>query len=416
MGRVYPRIRDFRLLVANRFLLTFGVQMMGLTVAWQVYQLTHDPLTLGLVGLAEAVTYIGSALLAGHAADRLEKRRIILTAQTVLLASVLGLLALSAAGNTRMGPVYAVIALTGIARAFLWSAGTSYAELIVPKEHYRKAAALTSSSWEIGSILGPAAGGLLYGVAGPNLSYVIAATVVAGALVVGSRLGKVHPPPGEDEGLWQSLSTGVRFVFRHQVILGALVLDMVAVLFGGVVAILPIFAELLRVGPMGLGLLRGAQSAGAITMALIQTRRPAFHHAGRSLLFVVALFGVCIFGFALSRSFLLSLLILAAAGMADNVSVVIRASILQAATPDRMRGRVAAVNGIFIGSSNELGAFESGVAARLLGVTRSVILGGVITVIAVLTIGWRFPQLRGLREIGNLGASVPERPPGPGWP
>ena len=175
---VYPRIHDFRLLVTNRFLLTFGVQVMGVTVAWQSYQRTHDPLTLGLLGLAEAVTYIGSALLAGHAADRLEKRRIILATQTVLFVSVLSLLSLSWGGNTRMGPVYAVIGLTGIARAFLWSASISYAELIVPKEHYGKAAAVTSSSWEIGTVLGPAVGGLLYGMAGPNASYLAAGAVV----------------------------------------------------------------------------------------------------------------------------------------------------------------------------------------------------------------------------------------------
>jgi hypothetical protein len=203
----------------------------------------------------------------------------------------------------------------------------------------------------------------------------------------------------------------VRFVFRHQVILGALVLDMFAVLFGGVVAILPVFAELLRVGPVGLGLLRGAQSAGALTMALIQARRPAFQHAGRSLLAAVTVFGLCILGFALSQSFVLSLLLLALAGMADNVSVVMRASILQAATPDRMRGRVAAVNGIFIGSSNELGAFESGLAARLLGPVRSVLFGGVMTLIAVATIAVRFPRLRQLQRIASLGATAVERDP-----
>jgi hypothetical protein len=260
-------------------------------------------------------------------------------------------------------------------------------------------------------MLGPAAGGLLYGLAGANLSYLVAAVVVAGALAAGSRLGEVHPPESADEGLWRSLATGVRFVFGHQVILGALVLDMVAVLFGGVVAILPVFAELLRMGPVGLGLLRAAQSAGALTMALVQSRRPAFLHAGKSLFLAVALFGVCILGFAISRNFALSFLLLAAAGMADNVSVVIRASILQAATPDRMRGRVAAVNGIFIGSSNELGAFESGLAARLLGATRSVVLGGVMTLVAVGTVAWKFPRLRKLQGIASLGAAALERDP-----
>ncbi len=415
-GKRFSRLGDFRLLVANRFLLTLGIQMMGLTVGWQVYQLTHDPLSLGLIGLAEALTYIGSALPAGHLADRSEKRRIILAAELALLGCVLWLLWLTVRGNSRLLPVYAAMGLTGIARAFLWSASIPYAELIVPKAEYARAAAWNSSAWEVGAVLGPAAGGLLYGIRGPLIPYLTACALVVLALAVGTRLGPVHPSRGAETGLTESLIQGVRFVFSRQVILGALALDMLAVLFGGVVAILPVFADLLRVGPAGLGLLRAAQSIGAITMALIQTRRGAFHRAGRALFFAVTLFGLCIIGFALSTSFVLSLILLAIAGMADNVSVITRSSILQAATPDHMRGRVAAVNGIFIGSSNELGAFESGVTARLLGAVRSVVVGGTLTLLAVGAVAWRFPKLRRLREIATMGTLDEEAGSSTSWP
>ncbi len=390
--------------------------MMGLTVGWQVYQLTHDPLSLGLIGLAEAVTYIGSALLAGHVADQSEKRRIILATETVLLGCVLWLFWLTSRGNVRLAPVYGAMAVTGIARAFLWSASIPYAEMIIPKAEYARAAAWNSSAWEIGAVLGPAAAGLLYGVRGPLLPYLTASVLVLLALAVGTRLGPVHPPPASRTGLGESLVTGIRFVFSRQVILGALALDMLAVLFGGVVAILPVFAELLRVGPAGLGLLRGAQSIGAITMALIQTRRGALHRAGRTLFLAVAVFGLAIIAFALSTSFVASLVALAVAGMADNVSVITRASILQAATPDHMRGRVAAVNGIFIGSSNELGAFESGLAARLLGAVRSVVIGGTLTLIAVAGVAWRFPRLRRLEDIATVGTLDEETGSAAGWP
>jgi len=400
-------IRDFRLLIINKFLLTFGVQMIGVIVGWQIYQLTHDPLSLGLIGFAEAVAFITFALWAGHTADRVEKRFLILASEAIALACAVALWALTWKGNTRTLPIYLVIGASGIARAFLWSSSTSFSEMIVPKEIYSSAAAWNSSSWEIASILGPATGGLLYGIWGPKTAYEVATGFVLAALYFAFKLGKRHPVPGQrQEKLFESLSTGIRFVFSHQVILAALALDMFAVLFGGVVAILPIFAEILRMGPVGLGFLRASQSVGAITMALIQTRRPPFWNTGRTLLTAVSLFGICIIAFGLSKNFYLSMILLALGGAADNISVVIRASILQASTPNHMRGRVSAVNGIFIGSSNEIGMFESGVAAKLMGIVPSVVFGGIMTLVTVGVTMWRSPKLRKLKTIASLGATA----------
>jgi predicted MFS family arabinose efflux permease len=397
------RIRNFRLLTLNKFLVTFGAQMMEVIVGWQIYQITHDPLSLGLIGFSEAAAFISFALWAGHIADRTEKRLLIVLAESVGLLSAVTLWAFTLVGNTRTLPIYGVIALSGLARAFLWSSSTSYSEMIVPKEIYSSAAAWNSSAWEIASILGPATGGLLYGFYGPRLAYGVAAIFIATALAVAFRLDKHPPVKGEaDQDILQSLATGIRFVFAHQIILTALALDMFAVLFGGVVAILPIFAEILRVGPIGLGLLRASQSLGAITMAFIQTRRPPFRNTGRTLLTAVSLFGLCIIAFGLSTNFYLSLALLALAGMADNVSVVIRASILQAATPNPLRGRVSAVNGIFIGSSNEIGMFESGVAAKLMGTVPSVIFGGVMTLLTVAITAWKSPRLRNLQSLRQI--------------
>jgi MFS family permease len=399
------RIRDFRLLIINKFLITFGAQMIAVIVGWQVYQLTHDPLSLGLIGFAEAVAFIAFALWAGHIADRTEKRLLIVMSEIVVLICAIALWGLTRYGNQGTLPIYLVIAASGVARAFLWSSSTSYSETIIPKEIYSSAAAWNSSAWEIASILGPAAGGLLYGFFGPKTAYGVAVGVIGAALYYGIDLGHLHPISGKSrEKVIESLTSGIRFVFSHQMILAALALDMFAVLFGGVVAVLPVFADILKVGPIGLGILRASQSFGAITMALIQTRRPPFRNPGRTLLTVVSLFGLCIIAFGLSHSFYLSILILAIAGMVDNVSVVIRASILQAATPNSMRGRVSAVNGIFIGSSNEIGAFESGVAAKYMGLVPSVLFGGVMTLLTVAGILWRFPQLRKLKSIQSLAA------------
>jgi predicted MFS family arabinose efflux permease len=398
------KIRDFRLLAQNKFLFTFGSQMVGVIVGWQIYQITHDPLSLGLIGLAEAIAFIAFALWAGHVADRSEKRFLIIGSETLALLCVVALLALTIAGVRATWPFYLTIGFSGMARAFLWSSSTSLSEMIVPREIYSSAAAWNSSAWEIASIIGPATGGILYGLRGPATAYAAATLVVAISLVFAFELNARHPVAElKEESVSKSLRTGIRFVFHHEVILTALALDMFAVLFGGVIAVLPVFAEILRVGPTGLGFLRASQSAGAITMALIQTRRPPFRHTGRTLLGAVSLFGLCMIAFGFSRNYYLSMALLALGGMADNLSVVIRASILQAATPNHMRGRVSAVNGIFIGSSNEIGAFESGLAAKLMGIVPSVAFGGMMTLLTVAVTWWRSPKLRALKTVQELG-------------
>jgi MFS family permease len=399
------RIPDFRLLIINKFLLTFGVQMVGVIAGWQIYQLTRDPLSLGLIGFSEAIAFIGFALWAGRTADQREKRRVILLGEGAAFLCVLTLWALAWHGNKATLPIYMIFAASGVARAFLWTAVSSYSQQIVPTAIYSSAAAWNSTVYEVACVLGPAAGGLLTGLFGAQCAYGVATLAVGAAMLFAWQLN-LHPPAPNPvrEGTLESLSAGLRFVLGHQVLLAAMLLDMFAVLFGGVVALLPIFAEMMKVGPVGLGLLRASQSIGAIVSALIQTRRPPFQNAGRILLQAVTVFGLCIIAFGLSRNFYLSMLLLALAGAADNISVVIRAGIIQAVTPNPMRGRVAAINGIFIGSSNELGAFESGIAARLLGTVPAVLFGGCMTLLTVGASAWKFPRLRQLKTVANLAA------------
>ncbi len=384
--------------------MTFGLQMISVIVGWQIYQMTRDPLALGLIGLSEALAFMAFALWAGHIADRGEKRMLMIVSEALIVLCAVALWALTYLGNTQTLPIYGVIALSGLGRAFLWSSSTAFSEVIVPKEIYTSAAAWHSTAWEISSILGPAAGGILYGVIGDKGAYAVAIGFVVAGLITTFPLGKCKAAAAQlKEGFFESMSSGIRFVFKNQFILAAITLDMFAVLFGGVVAILPIFAEILKVGPTGLGFLRASQSVGAITMALYQMRRPPFKNAGQTLLVVVSMFGLCIIAFGLSTNFYLSMAILAVAGAVDNISVVIRSSILQAATPNHMRGRVSAVNGIFIGSSNEIGAFESGLAAKLMGTVPSVVFGGVMTLLTVAISMAVFPKLRKLKTIANIG-------------
>lgn len=395
------RIRDFRYFLASRFCATLASQMQALVVSWQIYQLTKDALALGLVGLIEASVFILFSLSAGHFADRKEKRRIILAAQTALLACGLVLMALSRHG-VQVWAIYGVIAVTGLARSYLWPASFAYSELTVPRAIYSRAAAWNVTGWEIGSILGPAAGGAIYAWKGPAAAYAVVA-VLAGLGVVFALLMNLRPPIVATPEQPHDFLSGARFVFSNQILLAAMSLDMFAVLFGGAVAILPIFADMYHVGPKGLGWLRAAPSIGAILMAAYQQVRPPYRRTGRALLGAVAFFGIATISFSLSRSYWLSLALLALIGAVDNVSVVIRASIIQAYTPDSMRGRVSSVNGIFIGSSNEIGAFESGLAAKLMGAAPSVVFGGVMTLITVAVTFWKAPLLRRLGTIHQEG-------------
>jgi MFS family permease len=397
------RIRDFRLFIAARFFLTIALQMQSVIVGWQVYALTKDPLSLGMIGLAEAIPFLGMALYAGHVADKAVRKRIILISSVIYFACAVVLFFLSTGmdgipGGKIVTIIYSIIFLTGFARAFFYPAQSALMAQIVPRELYVNSSTWNSTAWHIAAVTGPAVGGLIYGWLGIVSAYGAVLLFAATSILFFINL-KRYPLPqnGKDEPLLDSLKTGLRFVFAKKVILGAMALDMFAVLFGGAVAMLPVFAaEILHTGPEGLGLLRAAPALGAVVMAIILAYHPPLHNAGRKLLAGVAGFGICMILFALSTNFYLSFLLLALSGVFDNISVIIRHSILQIFTPDEMRGRVASVNSIFIGSSNELGSFESGLAARLLGLVPSVLFGGTMTLLIVLGVGRFVPAVRKL--------------------
>jgi len=397
------KIKNFRFFVSARFVLTFAIQMQSVVVGWQVYEITHDVLSLGLIGLAEAIPFILSAIFAGYVADRYDRQRVMSIAVIVYLLGAIMLLSFSLGYHSFLGlfgiiPLYVVVFLTGIARAFFYPAQLALMAQLVPRNLYANSSTWNSTVWHIAAVGGPAAGGLIYGFAGKEWAYGTVVFFVVVSFFLFMRIGKYplrHTLKGEP--FLRSLSTGVRFVFGNQVILGALSLDMFAVLFGGAVAMLPVFAsEILFVGPQGLGFLRAAPAFGAIIMAMFLAYRPPLKKAGISLLLMVGVFGLTIIGFALSTNFYLSILLLVLGGMADNVSVIIRSTILQLMTPDSMRGRVAAVNSIFVGSSNEIGSFESGLAAKIMGLVPSVIFGGSMTVLITAIMARFAPKLRHL--------------------
>lgn len=401
------KIADFRRLLTANATLTVAREAQIVVVGWQVFQLTHDPLTLGLIGLAEALPFIGVALYAGHVADRAERRTIALAGTFGVILSAIALLLLTVTPGAiradHVWPVYLVIALSATARSFSRPAVFALSAAVVPRELYPNAVAWRTSVWHIAAVVGPAIGGLLYGFRGPAAAYI--AVIVAMSFSFAAMLAVAHrgrpAPPEEEVPLMESLRSGVRFVWNDPMLLGAMSLDLFAVLFGGAVALLPAFAKLLEVGPEGLGVLRAAPAAGSILTGLVIAHRPPMKRAGPALFASVAGFGVCMILFALSREFWLSLGLLFASGVFDNVSVVIRSTLLQTRTPEHLLGRVAAVNQIFIGSSNEIGAFESGVAARLMGVVPSVVFGGCMTLLVVAVVAWRAPQLRAMRGIAE---------------
>jgi MFS family permease len=394
------------------FILTLGVQVQGTVVGWQIYDLTRDPFALGVVGLAEAIPAISLSLVAGHVADRRDRRRVALAALSVLVACSVALWVLARpslavgggaplAAAPRVRLIYAVIALSGVARAFLQPSRQALSAELVPRALFRNSISWRTASWQLAAVLGPALGGGLYALGGTRLAYAVDTLLMAVAVGFLAAVRHRSPPrPPAAEPLLASLTGGVRYVFRDPVLLSALTLDLFSVLFGGAVALLPIFAgEILQVGPVGLGILRAAPAVGAVTSGVLLTRWPPFAHTGRNLLLAVVGFGVCTIGFGLSRSFPLSVALLVLAGASDMVSVVIRSLMLQLRTPEALLGRVASVNQIFIGSSNEIGAFESGVTARWWGAVTAVVVGGVATLAVVGVVAWRVPALRRLRQV-----------------
>lgn len=397
------RIRDFRLFVGFRFFMTVAIQMQGLIIGWQVYELTRDPLSLGLVGLAEAVPFIAVALYAGHVADLHNRKRLILIFLLVLMAGTVLLFAFSLNlkrfyASFGLIPIFTVVGLTGIARTFIGPAATALSAQLVPRELYPNSSTWGSLTYHISAVTGPALGGLVYGFFGVKAAYggILLFTLLAIGLVSGIA-GRPVFREDTDETLRHRLATGLRFVFKNQILLAAMSLDMFGVLFGGAVSMLPVFAaDVLKVGPQGLGLLRAAPMAGAVLMSLFLAYRPPMHRTGRSLLLAVTGFGASIILFALSKNFYLSLGLLFLSGLFDNISVVIRWTIQPLVTPDEMRGRVASVNNIFVGSSNEIGSFESGVAAKIMGLVPSVVFGGGMTLLVVIATAVAAPRLRRL--------------------
>ena len=395
---------NFRWYVGSSVAFTLGAMIQAVVVAWQVYALTKDPLSLGLVGLAEALPFIGAALYAGHVADRHDRKRLAMVSMAVQTLCAVALLVLTLAPGVlhaqRIWPIYAVMLVSGLARSFQTPARTALGAEIVPRETYANAVAWRSSLWQFAAVVGPAVGGMLYGFSGPVASYATEVVLCSIAFLLYARIRYVPKPPSAREGtIGYNLTVGIRFLLGQPQLLGAQVLDLFSVLFGGAPALLPIFAaDMLHVGPQGLGILRAAPAAGAVVMSVALTHR-RLRHAGRNLFIAVAIFGLCWVFFAISHSFWLSLGLLALSGMADNVSVVIRSTLLTIRTPEHLLGRVSAVNQIFIGSSNEIGEFESGVAARLLGAVRAVVIGGVITLGVVGVTAWKIPALRKLDDL-----------------
>jgi MFS family permease len=398
------RISNFRYFLACRFFMTMATLMQSVVVGWHLYSLTKNVLSLGLIGLTEVIPQVSIALFAGHYIDIWDRRKIIKNTSFLLLfgSALLSIYCVPSLNLFKLAgtlPIFVTIFLTGLSRGILMPANVAFIGHLVPRELYANAATWNSTNWHVAAVLGPALGGLIYGFIGIEAAYITVFTfyLISFLLILKIKTQKVEVVINTEESIFSRIHDGIKYVFKNQVLLGAFSLDMFAVLFGGAVALLPVFAsDILKTGPQGLGLLRASPAIGAIIMSLILMFNPPVKRTGSYLFGGVAGFGLCIIGFALSTNFYLSAMFLFLSGMFDNISVVIRGTILQLYTPDAMRGRVAAVNSIFIGSSNEFGAFESGVAAKLLGTIPSVIFGGTMTLIVVAITAKSAPLLRKL--------------------
>jgi MFS family permease len=400
------QIRDFKFFIAARFCVTLAIQVQSIVVAYQVYEITKDPLSLGLIGLAEALPSIAVSLYAGHVADVIRRKKIILLCVATLLFCSLALLYFTLNGGeflleNGIVPIYSVIFISGIARGFLSPALFAFMPQLVPRELYTNAVSWNSTLWETASIAGLALGGAVYGFFDITIAYSMDATLTFLGLCFALNVrSKPVPPISGEEGIVEKIKSGLKFVFQNKIILSAISLDLFAVLFGGAVALLPIFAEeILHVGKFGLGILRASPSVGALLMAFYITHYPIQKNVGKKLLYAVAGFGICMILFAISDNFWISLSLLIVSGGFDCVSVIIRSTLLQTLTPENMKGRVSAVNHIFIGSSNEIGMFESGVAARVFGTVRSVVLGGFMTLVVVGVTAWSSRSIRRLQKL-----------------
>lgn len=385
------RYRDFSIVTLNQFCLTLAILIQEIIVAYSLYKITKDPLTLGLIGLAEAIPFIALSLWGGYFADRFNKQNIMkiclffAVPLPLILWSLFHAFGLGYLGVTSLSwGIYAVIFALGTIRGFYNPSATSLKPFLIPRELYANGATWTTIGWQSGVILGPMLGGFMLAFLGREISLLSVAVLLSLCFILINLLQKRSFPSIETENLWASLGDGFRFIWKTKIVLWAISLDLVSVLFGGVIALLPIFAEdILKIGPEGLGYLRAAPSIGALITMIALTRFPPTRHAWRNMLLAVAGFGLFTLVFAFSNHVWLSLFALAMTGACDSISVVVRQTILQIYPPENMRGRVAAVNGMFVSSSNELGAFESGLAAKYMGTIMATVFGGCMTMLVV---------------------------------
>lgn len=399
------RFREFNIFLFVRFAMVFAWSMQFVVIEWEVYSITKDPLSLGIIGLMEVIPAVSMALFAGHIVDQREKRGLLVKCIFGFSVVSLGLFLLTwpriighLSTDTVLYAVYFLVFLGGLVRAFLGPTIFSLFSLLVPKKVYPNAATWSSSVWQMGSVVGPAAGGFFIHWIGVHWSMCFVFAFSLMALLLLLQIPKkpiLNPNIGEP--IMKSLKEGIKFVMNTRVILGALTLDMFAVLFGGAVALLPIYAQdILKVGPEGFGILRAAPAVGALLIMFTSTHFPLNKNAGMKLLAAIFGFGICIIVFGISTWFWVSVIALFLSGATDGISMVIRSTILQLRTPDAMRGRVASVSSMFVGSSNELGAFESGLTAKLMGTVKAVVFGGGMTILTVVGTGLFFPKLRNL--------------------
>ena len=411
------RIKEFNIFLLVRFVLVFGWSMQFIVIEWQVYSITKDPLSLGIIGLMEIIPAFIMALFAGHIVDQKEKRNLFALCIAAFSLISLGLFLLTSndvigkwSTNAILYSIYALVFFGGFLRSFFGPIIFSLVALIVPKKVYPNAATWSTSTWKAAAVLGTLFGGFFISWIGVDYTLCLVFILVLISFILVFLIKKkpiLNKKIGEP--IKESLAVGIKFVFQNKAILGALTLDMIAVLFGGTVAILSVFAQdILEVGSEGFGILNASISLGSIVTMFITTYIPISKNTGKKLLVSIFIFGVSIIGFGLSSIFWVSVLMLFISGAADGISMIIRQTILQLKTPDDMRGRVSSVNSMFVGSSNELGAFESGLAAKLIGPVAAVVFGGTMTLITVVTVGIKNPVLRELDLTADMEANNKE--------
>src|SRR5882724_7545471 len=402
-GRIAFTHSDFSIYQAARFFVVASLEMQSVAVGCQVYQITRRPLDLGLIGLAQFLPGVLLFLISGHVADRFDRRKVVTLCYCGFAVSSGLLWGIAWRGSHSVHLIYAVVVLVGVVRAFNAPVSRALLPQLVPEEHFPNAVAWNASIFQAATILGPSIGGFLYALSrGPSVVYVTATLTAIAAVFSTLKITLRTQVRAHEPINWTTVLAGFRYIWDHKLVLGSISLDMFAVLLGGAVALLPVYAsEILKTGPWGLGLLRSAPGIGATAMAILVAHRPLRRHAGLTMLWCVGGFGVCTIIFGLSRSLALSLVSLLLLGATDMVSVIVRSILVQLATPDEMRGRVNAVDMIFIGVSNELGQFESGLTAHWFGTVPAVVLGGIGTLAVIGIWAWAFPELRNADQISS---------------